>query len=429
VYVALFFSFYPLHRAYAGENPDVTDAGDVMQFLLPALAGGSTLIAGAPDGSLWDREGTWQFAKSFGSTMATVQALKQVTGKRRPNSTNRDSFPSGHAAAAFSGASFIGTRYGWKWGIPAYAAAIFTAYSRVQADAHFADDVTAGASVALMYNWLFVTPQSDTVTLMPMISDKVVGLKVMFTESTGQKPDPSEKTSTESPRRFRFNFASGPALLEKNKIAAPSGAGTTFDLDNFDKSDDPTTTAAVDFAIFLGENERHELNFLWAPFESRDTGSFSSPVLFAGKIFPANTAVDSEWRLYDIRARYRYTLIPADPWDVKVGAGISFQILDVRLRTKDGTLAAKVEDLAVLPYVHGSISYNITNRLAAVVEAEGIYLPEDRLFDGRFFLNYRISNHWDVTVGYQLFAREIDTSDLDNKVAYNVPYFAIAYSW
>jgi len=53
--------------------------------------------------------------------------------KRRPeNSLNKDSFPSGHASAAFQGASFIQRRYGWKHGKYAYLLAAFVGYSRIE---------------------------------------------------------------------------------------------------------------------------------------------------------------------------------------------------------------------------------------------------------------------------------------------------------
>ena len=53
--------------------------------------------------------------------------------------------------SAFSGASFFDGRYGRAWGIPAYVGAVFTGYSRVYAEAHFVDDVVAGASIVLAF--------------------------------------------------------------------------------------------------------------------------------------------------------------------------------------------------------------------------------------------------------------------------------------
>ena len=105
-------------RAWA-EDEDITDAGDIMQLVLPGIAIGSTFFVGNPEGGMWDKEGTRQSVYSIGTTAVTTQLWKGIARKMRPSSKDRTSFPSGHTSAAFSGASFIGTRYGWMWGIPA----------------------------------------------------------------------------------------------------------------------------------------------------------------------------------------------------------------------------------------------------------------------------------------------------------------------
>ena len=49
-------------------------------------------------------------------------------------------------------------RYGWEYGIPAYAAASFVAYSRVEAGEHHPHDVVAGAAIGIMSSYLFTRP-------------------------------------------------------------------------------------------------------------------------------------------------------------------------------------------------------------------------------------------------------------------------------
>ncbi len=41
-------------------------------------------------------------------------------------------------------------RYGWDYGIPAYAAASFVGYSRVESGKHYAHDVVAGAAIGII---------------------------------------------------------------------------------------------------------------------------------------------------------------------------------------------------------------------------------------------------------------------------------------
>jgi membrane-associated phospholipid phosphatase len=128
--------------------------GDIIQLALPVAAGASTII-------LWDKEGAWQFVKSYGTTLALTYGLKYLINKPRPNgATDGHAFPSGHTASAFSGASFIQRRYGWVYGAPAYALAGFCAYSRLQGNnpRHDGWDVAAGAIVGIGSTYLFTTP-------------------------------------------------------------------------------------------------------------------------------------------------------------------------------------------------------------------------------------------------------------------------------
>jgi membrane-associated phospholipid phosphatase len=103
-----------LPSASLAKDETVEEIGDYLQFVLPIAAWGSTFIAGAPDGSLWDKEGTKQATLSIGSALATMTAAKYIVAKTRPSGKDRTSYPSGHTCGAFSGAVFLDRRYGWK---------------------------------------------------------------------------------------------------------------------------------------------------------------------------------------------------------------------------------------------------------------------------------------------------------------------------
>jgi membrane-associated phospholipid phosphatase len=420
-----FFSLNYSLTAYA-ENEDITEAGDYLQIILPAIAGLSTFVAGNPEGGLWDREGTYQAIKSIGFSLATMGVAKELVQKVRPDFSDEVSFPSGHTTAAFAGAGFIDQRYGHWWGVPALLAAGFTAYSRIQSYNHFADDTVAGASIGLMYNWLFVTPQSESsnVSILPMVVNGGAGITLNIT--TDAEKSKTKRSSFKS-RKSRYNFIFGPAYLQKNEITAPSDTGTTFDLANFEKINDPTTTATIDIAFYL--NDRNEVSLYFAPFESRDQGSFTNPVSFAGQTFPANTEIYSDWLLYDLRARWLYNLTPASPWDVKLGAALSYQHIEMGLATASGSTNAEVKDGVILPFLSTIVSYQINHKFSVGIEAEGIYLSEDSALNTGVFLNYRISDRWDFTAGYSYYVRNIDTSEINNHVVYSIPYLGVAFSW
>ncbi|MBX2826633.1 MAG: phosphatase PAP2 family protein [Flavobacteriaceae bacterium] len=132
-------------------------SGDVLQLALPITALSVTLIEK-------DYQGTKQFAYSYGSAMLLTHTLKHLIHKQRPEGRERyDSFPSGHTASAFSGASFIQKRYGWKYAWPAYILATVVGVSRMEGPDGYHDiwDVIAGASVGVGTTYLFTNSYND----------------------------------------------------------------------------------------------------------------------------------------------------------------------------------------------------------------------------------------------------------------------------
>jgi membrane-associated phospholipid phosphatase len=75
-------------------------------------------------------------------------AIKFATNRTRPNG-DPHSFPSGHASTSFATAIVLQEHFGWKAGLPAFAAATYTAFTRVAANQHWASDVVFGAAVGL----------------------------------------------------------------------------------------------------------------------------------------------------------------------------------------------------------------------------------------------------------------------------------------
>jgi len=82
------------------------------------------------------------------SAMSWTYAFKFPVNRTRPNGDPR-SFPSGHASATFATAMVLEDHYGWKVGVPAFAAAVYTAASRLTDDKHWASDVVFGAFLGI----------------------------------------------------------------------------------------------------------------------------------------------------------------------------------------------------------------------------------------------------------------------------------------
>ena len=91
------------------------------------------------------------------TSVGTAYALKHIVREERPNGADFQSFPSDTSALAFAPAQYLWDRYGWEYGVPAYAAAIYTGYSRVEAKDHHWYDVAASAGFAFGFSKIFTT--------------------------------------------------------------------------------------------------------------------------------------------------------------------------------------------------------------------------------------------------------------------------------
>ena len=108
---------------------DVETSGSVLRAAIPAAAFALTFVED-------DADGRQQFYRSFGANVLATLALKEVVNKSRPDGSDDDAFPSGHASMAFHGASFIHRRYGIRRAWPAYVLATYTGWTRLDADEH-----------------------------------------------------------------------------------------------------------------------------------------------------------------------------------------------------------------------------------------------------------------------------------------------------
>jgi membrane-associated phospholipid phosphatase len=124
-------------------------------------------------------QGTIQFFKSFVTSQVITEGLKLAIDKNRPNGNCCNSFPSGHTSKAFMGASFIHKRYGWKFATPAYIAATYVGYSRVEADKHYVEDVVAGAAIGILSSFYFTTPYQG-LEVTPVVSRDLFGINISY---------------------------------------------------------------------------------------------------------------------------------------------------------------------------------------------------------------------------------------------------------
>ena len=165
LFITLLFCFMASDEARAGDT--IQSAGNIIELALPA---GAAALALANH----DKEGFIELAESGLLTLGITYGLKYSVNETRPNG-EKYSFPSGHSSTSFAAAEFIRERYGWNYGIPAYLAASFVAYSRVESKEHYTRDVIAGAVIGIGSSWIFTTP-NETWNVRPVAGNSFYGI-------------------------------------------------------------------------------------------------------------------------------------------------------------------------------------------------------------------------------------------------------------
>jgi len=130
---------------------DIETLGTGVAIALPLIAGGITLYK-------HDRAGSAKLITQTVLTVGTAYLLKNIVRERRPDGSDYQSFPSDTTALAASGSSFLWRRYGWEYGVPAFAASQFVSWSRIQADKHHWYDTLASSAIAIGYGYAITRP-------------------------------------------------------------------------------------------------------------------------------------------------------------------------------------------------------------------------------------------------------------------------------
>lgn len=132
-------------------NPPKLTFDNYIQYL-PAFA--------TPVMNLCGVEGRHNFNKlvileggSYLLGMGWLNAFKYYFAKERPDSSTKNSFPSGHTFTAFVGAEVLRREYGkeYPWiAVAGYAVATLVGVMRVYNNRHWAGDVLAGAGLGIL---------------------------------------------------------------------------------------------------------------------------------------------------------------------------------------------------------------------------------------------------------------------------------------
>ena len=176
------------------ENGVVVDIAQYTPLVIPW----AMKAIGQPTRSGWGRMATSQ---AFGvvAMAGCVEGLKRVVGETRPDATNNRSFPSGHTAWSFLGATMIERELGWRspwYTFGGYTFASAVAMQRVVDCRHFPVDVAGGAVIGVVTGHLGY-----------FIGDKIFGDKQLENKYTMLSVDDENQSFLSLETGMSFNLS------------------------------------------------------------------------------------------------------------------------------------------------------------------------------------------------------------------------------
>ncbi|MDC5856948.1 phosphatase PAP2 family protein [Vibrio europaeus] len=381
-------------------NDNIVEAGDVLAIALPATGLFASLIH-------QDLEGAAQLTISVLAAQGITEVTKNTVGRYRPNSdlagASYKSFPSGHAAGAFSGAAFLQTRYGAAWGIPAYAAATFVAASRVHGNRHYADDVLGGASIGFLVNQLVVSPyvkEGVSLTAGPS-SDGGVMFGVSVTDKALQYDQGRKRGTGKLPKqnRHRFQF--------------DVGFNMTDSVDQMDDHDLLPGSKLVDdhqpFSSVIYEytiDNKTSVEFSLMPSETRRYGTANGDFSVDNTTYSQGSDIYLAFKQWSAGGTYYHHYQINDKLNLSAGVGLYGFLVELEADHLRGGNYASEGGYQFMPSVTGKAQYKLIGDLYLQGLANYQTWGNDQIGYVEAGFNYAVNKDWELGLKYTMSRNE-----------------------
>lgn len=203
---------------------------------------------------------------------------------------------------------------------------------------------------------------------------------------------------------FRVSVEAGASFQAYNQLRIPARTGTRFDYDAL------TGSPVSPFFRIEAEAEpwaRHGFRVAYQYLRNEGTGVLPGPTVFAGQVFAPGARTAGRYSFDAFRATWRYTLIEAQEWRVRLGATLLLRDAEVRL-SQNGRIA-RDEDVGLVPLLHAAFDARLAPRLTLSGEVDGLGFGQGYAVDLGLRLGYDLDRNWQVSGGWRMLAGGADT--------------------
>ena len=207
--------------------------------------------------------------------------------------------------------------------------------------------------------------------------------------------------------RWRFDIENGAAISGYNDVAIPGNTGTRFSMtDDLTSDTEYFWRVRADFRFA----PKHVVSALIAPLTIDSSGTFASPVDFAGSTFAAGVPVDGTWTFNSYRVTYRYEPWRKDTW--MLGFGVTAKVRDAVIRLESNGLSAEKTDLGVVPLINFKFERRLGGRATFLLEGDALAAPQGRAEDVFAGVVVDAGTRWSIKAGYRFLEGGADNDEV-----------------
>ncbi|PKF72403.1 phosphatase PAP2 family protein [Chryseobacterium sp. PMSZPI] len=281
---------------------------------------------------------TLSYATSLAIMGILVNSIKYTSKVERPDGSKNNSFPSGHAAMAFTNASFLHKEYGMvnpAYSIGGYSAATLTGLGRNLNNRHWIPDILAGAGIGIIsteLGYFFIDKiyknKGDNLSMLSRIqgNDYPSFLAIKFGSAFGTTNFLKESELDETKQIGFEGGLEGAYFFSKKWGVGGDISFSSFPIkpqritidDGLEFGDHSIVTQSMGFlAAGIGPYYSHEFSDKWQ-LTLKATAGYSATA--SGKVFVKGDNIDTPDHQLQIA---RYKPKPAFRWNT--GASITYK--------------------------------------------------------------------------------------------------------
>lgn len=194
-----------------------------------------------------------------------------------------------------------------------------------------------------------------------------------------------------------------------NDVRVPNDGGTDVSLSK-DLETDPAFFYR--FRVWYVFNDRHAVSLFAAPLRLKAGGVAGRAVAFDGTTFPADAALEADYRFDSYRATYRYNVFRGD--NVTFGIGFTAKVRAAAIKLQGGGLQARTTNTGFVPLVNFALRGRVGERWTLVLDGDALAGSQGRAEDVFAGAEYRVHQRVSLKAGYRLLEGGADVPQVYN---------------